>query len=72
MTKSKAENAVKKLQAAGIDSRMYPGYSGRGMNGAETFGVVVRVDWTRALAEQTCPGLRKCHHDQLGKGIIYY
>ena len=72
MTKSKAENAVKKLVKSGVESRMSPGYSGRGMMGEETFAVVIHVGWERGLAEQTCPGLRKCRSDQLGKGIVYY
>lgn len=65
----KAEAIVDKLNDKGIDARLHEGYSGRGMFGATTAGVIV-ADRTAAVA--VCPDLATCRRDNLGFDTILY
>lgn len=69
MELKKARNAVNKLNAEGHEARLYEGYSGRGMFGGMTTGVVVRY---AEGAFGVCPGLKKCRRDNLGFDTILY
>lgn len=65
----KAEAIVDKLNDKGVEARLYEGYSGRGMYGACTTGVVVP---DRAQAIAICPELADCRRDNLGFDTILY
>jgi len=68
MTKQAATRYVKKLNERGYDeARVYEGYSGRGMYGSHTTGVVAPHG-----AESICPGLKKCAKDGMGLSVIFY
>ena len=41
MTKKQAKAVIKRIEDKGGEAKLYEGYSGRGMFGRETFGVVV-------------------------------
>lgn len=69
MNIEKAEAIVDKLNDKGIEARLHEGYSGRGMYGEMTTGVVVR-DAEGAFG--VCPGLKKCRRDNLGFDTILY
>ena len=72
MTEQEARDAVKKLIAADIESEVYENYSGRGMYGRETTGVVVRSAWKTSSAMETCSVLKEMARDGLGMGTIFY
>ncbi len=69
MNIEKAEAIVDKLNDKGIEARLHEGYSGRGMYGATTTGVIV-ADRTAAVA--ICPELATCRWDSLGFDTILY
>jgi len=71
----KIERAVKiveKLVSNGIDARLYKGYSGRCMFGAETDGVVVDSAYNMSEAKRVARGLATARTDSLGRGVIFY
>lgn len=83
MSSSAMEQIVKAAEACGLDITAYEGYSGRGMFGETTYGVVVKnlADLLTAVCEATRasddPGdfiadLIEVGSDSLGHDMIVY
>lgn len=72
MDLEKARNAVDEMQSEGIDCELDEGYSGRGMYGKQTTGIVVNGDDFRAIQIMGNHGIRSARTDNMGKGVIYY
>lgn len=67
MTKTSAYGYAKRLQAKGYEVTVRDDYSGRGMYGRKTFGIVTCYD-----AINACPGLKKVAIDNMGLDYIFY
>jgi hypothetical protein len=67
MTKTVATRYFKTLLGKGYKATLYGDYSGRGMNGRTTWGVVTGRD-----ALTICPGLAKYTKDSMGMDVIFY
>jgi hypothetical protein len=83
MTSSAMEQIVKAAEACGLDITAYEGYSGRGMFGDTTYGVVVKsvADLITAACEATraiddpdgfIGDLIEVKTDSLGRDMIVY
>jgi hypothetical protein len=72
MTKSAAVRIVNRLVEKGLSVSLREGYSGRGMYGAETYGIVIDAIWQMREAERLSPALRKSRKDSMGLGGIWY
>lgn len=72
MTKEIANLILERLTEEGYEATLHEGYSGRGMYGNHTTGVVLRLayDWERACKD--VPELAPMHTDSMGKGVIFY
>ena len=69
MTVDQARRIRRKLLSHGINSKLYEDYSGKGMFGDKTLGVVIDpIDFP----EEVCPSLKKFRADNLGMQTIYY
>lgn len=67
-----AEKIVDKLEGQGIEASLYADYSGRGMYGRTTAGVVINSSWNTEDAKKVCRRLAKCSRDSMGLGTIFY
>lgn len=67
-----AEKIVDKLQEKGIEAKVYPDYSGRGMFGMTTAGVDLHNSYDLGTARKLCRTLSKCRSDSMGLGVILY
>ncbi len=83
MTKEQAEFIVNALDYDGQDGELYEGYSGRGMMGKETWGVVFEHESILFTALMTylkenpeltrqIPDFDKIRADNMGRQIIWY
>ena len=70
MTLRRAKNIVKKLSENGIEVELREDYSGRGMYGRTTAGVILENAWSLSEAEKICRGLKSVNRDGMGMGLI--
>lgn len=83
MTKEQAEFIVNALEYDGQEAELYEGYSGRGMMGKETWGVVFEHEAILFTSVMTylkenpelvrqIPDFEKVQADNMGRQIIWY
>lgn len=65
MTKEKATGLARRVREAGGEASVYEGYSGRGMFGRTTTGVVMDRESARHFG-------KKHAHDSMGLDVIVY
>ena len=64
MTKQQAKNLIKRIEDNGGEANLYEGYSGRGMFGEQTYGVM--------CGRYDVPKKHKHRTDNMGLDMIVY